>query len=227
MYSAQFRTPFTLTCAGPSQSGKTSWTHEFLRHATLLVDRPIRHVMYHYHEWQPMFDQMEAEGLVHEFVQGTPTMESIRQRAADMKDVNGYSGILIIIDDFGTEITKDMRDLVAVGVHHLRIAGLFFLQQNLFSKTPFNRDLTISSQYMVFFNCPRDKLMITNFARQFAPGNGRYIVDAYHKIMETPYNTMLVDLHQKTPNHIRIRSNIFPHQAPMIVWMPSIGACKK
>ena len=184
----------------------------------------MRSVAYHYYEWQPAFDQLSNTGKVQYFVKGPPTMESIRDLAARTMDEQGYSGLLIVMDDFGTEITKDMRDIVAVGVHHMGLAATCFLQQNLFSKTPFNRDLTLNSQYMVFFNSPRDKLMITNFARQFAPGTGSYLIDAYHKIMEKPYKYMLIDLHQSCPNTLRVRSDIFPHQAPVKVWVPKTSS---
>ena len=186
----------------------------------MLLDKPVRCVLYHYMAWQPAFDDLAANGQVQMFVEGPPTMDSVKSVASKYTDSQGYSGVLVIMDDFGTNITPGMRELAAVGAHHLGIAGICFLQQNLFSRAPFNRDLSLNSQILVLFNSPRDRSMISNFARQFCPGKGRYLMDAYNKIMEKPYSYMIIDLHQSCPDKLRVRSDIFPHEAPMKVWLP-------
>jgi hypothetical protein len=127
------------------------------------------------------------------------------------------SGSIIVIDDFAQQLNKDTIDIFSRISHHTN-SVIILLTQNLFSKNPVFREISLNSTYIVLFKNPRDASQISTFARQFAPGK-RYIIDAFRDITSLPYSYVLFDHHQATDDEIRIRTRILPHEFPMKIIM--------
>jgi hypothetical protein len=218
MYDLRFRTPFTYTCAGPSQSGKTSHVFNILRLKEELFDVNPQNVLYFYNLPQPSFAnfRQESPGIVTEWINKLPDLELLREKTLAYR---GGSGSLVIIDDFVSELNADISNLFTVLSHSNNI-NVILLTQNLFSKNPVYRTISLNSTYTAAFKNPRDSAQITNFAKQFAPNNTRYIVEAFRECTKKPYSYLFFDHHQKTPDRIRVRSDILPHEGPMKVWIP-------
>jgi hypothetical protein len=62
------------------------------------------------------------------------------------------------------------------------------------------------------FNNPRDKSQIYHLARQMYPTNSLFLVDAYTEVTKEPHSYLMLDLKQKTPENLRVQTNIFPEE---------------
>ena len=93
------------------------------------------------------------------------------------------------------------------------------MTQNLFSKNPVFRDISLNATYNIIFKNPRDSSQISHFARQYAPGKAKMILDVYKKATQKPHTYLLFDNHQEMRDEVRIRSNILQEGGnPVLVW---------
>jgi hypothetical protein len=218
-YDVRFKNPSTFLLAGASQSGKTTFTLNLLRHIDVLFTDPKckQNVIYYYKEWQDSFDYFQQEGIVDDWVNEIPTSQDFKERTILTKD---RGGSIVIIDDFAADLNKDISTIFSVLSHHTNTT-VFLLTQNIFSRNPAFRDISLNSTYIILFKNPRDSSQISHFAKQFAPGNSRFLVNAFKECTKAAYSYMLFDNHQSTPDVIRIRSNMLPNQRPVMVWGPN------
>lgn len=216
MYDLRFRNPSTFILAGASQSGKTTFVLNLLRNVETLFEEPrcVNNIIYFYNQWQPSFEMFQKENIVCDWVSKLPRCEDITERTLLSRE----TGSIIIIDDFAQQLTKDTIDIFSKISHHTN-AVIILLTQNLFSKNPVFREISLNSTYIVLFKNPRDASQISCFAKQFSPGKSQYIIDAFREATRQPYSYLLFDHHQATPDVLRIRSHILPHEFPIIVWL--------
>ena len=80
------------------------------------------------------------------------------------------------------------------------------------------RNLSINAQHIVVFKNPRDKSQIRFFAQQVAPGKVIKFVDIFTDCTERSYVYLHCDFSQNTPEEIRFKTNIFPHEHPVIAY---------
>ena len=213
-YDLRFKTPFSWLLAGGSGSGKTTKTLSFLRFRKELTDSPYcENVVYYYNQWQEQFSQLEP-GIVTKWVQGLPTLDQIVEDTELYKEKGGS---IIVLDDFAHLIRKDLVELFTVYAHHGN-CSILLLTQNLFDKNPIFRQISLNCQYISIFKNPRDSLQISAFARQVNPTNSKFVVESYRHATKRPYSYLFFDNHQKTPDNLRIRSRILPHEQPMVVY---------
>ena len=216
MYDLRFKNPSTFTLAGPSQCGKTTFIMNVLRNQDLLFEDPRckQNVIYFYNQWQKSFDVLSKENVVTEWANKLPTSDDVMEKTSKFAD---QGGSVIVIDDFAQQLKKDTIDIFSRLSHHTN-STVFLLTQNIFSKNPVFRDISLNSTYIALFKNPRDSSQIRTFARQFAPGDTDYIVDSYSQTTKKPYSYMFYDHHQSTPQILRVRSNVLPHEAPMRIY---------
>jgi len=91
--------------------------------------------------------------------------------------------------------------------------------QNLFEKllrVPRN-----NSQYIILTRSPNSVLQIRNLGVQLFPKHLAYFLDAYNKATKEQYGYLLIDLHPSGNSELRLRSNIFPGENP-VVFLPAI-----
>ena len=215
MYDLRLKRDFRFLIVAPSQAGKTVFTKRLLEAKEQLFEVKSAYTVYFYNLYQPIFDEMKA--CVDEFRQGVPSLADIEEIS---KPYIHNGGVTIVLDDFAQHVTKDIAELFSVGSHHNHVS-IFWLCQNLYGRNKFQRDLSLNATYIAFFKSPRDNTTIKTFARQCSfYDNSQYIVDAYRTVTSRPYGYLFFDFHQKTPDALRIRSDILPHEAPMKVWIP-------
>ena len=217
-FDGRLQCPFTCIVAGPSQSGKTTFVHNLLRQIHQLFTQPDakNNIIYYYKEDQDSFNMLKHENIIHEWVNAVPTAVDVKERTLAAKDTGGS---VVIIDDFANDLTKDITDIFTTTAHHTN-SSIILLTQNIFQQNNIFRTISLNSQYIVLFKNPRDPSQVSHFARQFAPGNGNYIVNAFKDCTKAPHSYMFFDHHQTTPEIIRVRSRILPHEAPMNVYTP-------
>ncbi len=170
-------------------------------------------IVFFYKQWQRLYDKM-LESFYISFVNEIPTTERIKHLS---QPYSNRGGSVLVIDDFMQELTKDVSILFSTLSHHLNIT-VFLLTQNLFSKNPVFRDISLNATYNFIFKNPRDSSQISHFGRQYAPGKSSFITSVYDKATHLPHSYILFDNHQETPNSIRLRSNILAENGPVRVW---------
>ena len=98
-----------------------------------------------------------------------------------------------------TEQTSQRQGRVPGGAH-----------QNLFPKNKERRSISLNSQYMVVFKNPRDASQMSHLAWQMYPGRVKFVQEAFKNATSVPYDYLLVDLKQDTPEDMRLRTTNFP-----------------
>ena len=203
----RWKHPFTALIAGPTGSGKTVFVSMFLSHVTELMYPPPQEIIYCYAQWQPLYDTMKDV----QFVEGLPDIEN-----GSMGD--GKRRRLVIIDDLMAETDDRITKLFTKGSHHRNISVMYIVQ-NLFGKNKEQRTISLNSHYIVLFKNPRDGSQISILAKQMCPGRGSYVQESFKDATSAPHGYLLIDLRQGTPDNLRLRSCIFPHEQ-QVVYVP-------
>jgi len=205
--------PFGMIIAGPSRCGKTTFVYHLLKNASRVMNKPPGKVIFFYNQWQPLLAAMVRERLVHRALPQLPSVSDVQEHIRPRE--NG----LVIVDDFMREANSDIGYMFTALSHHHNVS-VVFLSQNLFSQHGPFRDMSLSATYLVYFKNPRDGSQIWHFARQFRPDNPAYVVHGYRSATQAPYSYVLFDLHQQTPDYLRMRTRIFPHEGRTVIIVP-------
>ncbi len=209
----KFTGSITMFLAGPTSSGKSHFTRRLIENRKGMFEDPPKTVHYCYVEWQPdMFGPMEKEGVL--FHQGLPTLENIKKWSEEA----GGKHMLLVLDDLQSEITqsKEMASVFSILSHHLLIS-IIFIAQNLHPQGKCSRDITLNCHYIIIFNSKRDKLQISNLARQIFPGQNSFLLQAYeHAVVSRNRSYLLIDLHPVSRREYMVRTDIFPGEFPII-----------
>ena len=125
----------------------------------------------------------------------------------------------IVVDDLLNEMSSnaDIRKMFTKGRSHLNCT-VILLWQNVFPKEPEKRNLSINAQHIVIFKNPRDKSQIRFFAQQVAPGKVISFLEVFNDCMKRSYRHLHCNFSQNTPEEIRYKTSLFPHEYPIIVY---------
>ncbi len=195
----RFKHPFTCVIAGPTGSGKTYFVTKLLANAQRLIDPPPRKVVWCYGEWQQLYSSIPGV----EFVEGLPDAQTLTPHT------------LVIIDDLMSETDQRVTKLFTKASHH-RDLSIIYIVQNLFSKNKEHRTISLNAQYMVLQKSPRDASQILHLAKQMYPGHVKYMQEVFQDATSVPHGYLLVDLKQDTPEHLRLRTHIFPGETQYV-----------
>ena len=215
-YDMRFESGATHLVVGPSASGKTFRTAAILDQKDKLIvdgDR-IRNVVFCYSVWQPIYSTLRERGVVTKFYNKKPTCEEFAELVRDHRHEGGS---IVVIDDFMGEIDTDLVNIVTVHSRHYN-TSTFILFQSLFPSNRLARQISLNVKYLHVHKNPRENAQIQVLARQLYPRGYKWVVEAYHKVTEKPHSCLLMDMTQKCPDKLRIRSNYLPSEAPMKVW---------
>ena len=197
--------PFTCLMAGPTGCGKSMWAAQLIQHQRSMIHPPPEKIVWHYGEWQErLYGELARAGV--KFVDGLPTNEG----------GGGGERTLMIIDDLMAETDERITKLFTKGSHH-RNLSVVYLVQNVFSKNKEHRTISLNAQYMVLFKNPRDVTQIVHLAKQMYPGQTKYVEESFRDATSRPHGYLFVDLKQNTPEHLRLRTNIFEPQTYVYV----------
>ena len=193
----RWKHPFTALLSGPTGSGKTVFTFEFIREAANMINPPVEKIMYCFSEYQAVFNEY-PDVTFHE---GLP----------DISQFDGHHRTLLIIDDLMSE-TNDSVSNIFTKVSHHRNVSVMYLTQNLFYKSKQTRTMSLNAHYIVLFKNPRDAMQISTLGRQMYPGQNKFLVEAFKNATEKPFGYLLLDLKPDTDEKYRVRTNIFPDE---------------
>jgi hypothetical protein len=158
-----------------------------------MIKPPPTKVVWCYGEWQQLYTTIKGV----DFVEGLP-------------DINQFKpGTMVIVDDLMAETDDRITKLFTKGSHHRDVSTIYIVQ-NLFDGAILFVFISLNAQYMVLFKNPRDTAQITHLAKQMYPGHIKYMQEAFGDATSRPHGYLFVDLKQTTPEHLRLRTSIFP-----------------
>ncbi len=213
----------THLVVGPSGSGKTFRMCEILRWKNQLFQggEDIKNIVFCYAAWQPCYGDLSAAMLRDNKI----SMHFIKKKPSSVEFVQlvkcaaSRGGSIVVIDDFMSQIDEDLVDIVTVQSRHHN-TSTFILFQSQFPANCLGRQISLNVKYIHVYKNPRENAQIQILACQLSPNNYKYIVQAYHKVTETPHQCLLFDLTQQMEDCLRIHSHYLPRELPIRVWMP-------
>lgn len=197
----RWKHPFTCVIAGPTGSGKTHFVKQYLNHLQDMMTPPPEELIWCYGAWQSGYNEMRHVT----FVEGLP----------DVEQWTGVKRRLVIIDDLMSETNDKVTQLFTKESHH-RNLSVMYIVQNLFGKNKEQRTISLNSHYLVVFKNPRDASQINHLAKQMYPGKLKYVQEAFKNATSMPHGYLLFDLRQETPDHLRLRTKLFPPEHPVV-----------
>ena len=194
-------TPFTCMICGPTQSGKTYFTFKFIKNIKNLTNPPPQKILFFYTQWQEAYRGVKDV----EFIEGLPP---------ENLDTGGVRS-LVILDDLMNQTNSNITNLFIKGSHHNNIS-IMYLVQNIFNKNKDHRTISLNCHYLVLFKNPRDLTQIQNLAKQMFPGKSKHMMESYKDACGISHGYLLADLRQDTPDHLRLRTSIFPDEYQVV-----------
>ena len=205
----KFLHPFTCVLAGPSGCGKTTLLKEILEYSRI-QPAPAR-IIWCYKLWQPMYHKMTETIPTIQFKQGLPGPPA-------------YSPfpVVYVIDDLMADAAGNdtVCSMFTEGAHHLNLS-VFFITQNLYYQSKYNRSMQLNTSYVVLFKSPRNNLQPAILARDMYPNNWREFMRKYQAATTKPYGYLLVDLKQETPEDGRLVTDITNKPSKIITASPN------
>jgi len=180
----------SIVITGPSRAGKTEFVVKLL--SSDILDKNHHHVT-----WISSTTPPDVQKKVTHL-----------QTIDDLVVTDNTS--LIVIDDLMTEACSNIKilELFTKKAHHENVSVILIIQ-NLFAVAKYTRTITQNAQYLVFFKNPRDNSVISTLGRQMYPHNSKFLSLAYREATKKPHGYLYLDLCQSTPEHLRVRSDIF------------------
>ena len=179
-----------MLLAGPSKSGKTTFVQQLL--SSNLLTQNYRHISW-ISSTQP------------------PLLQNRLTHLHNLDDlvITGDTA-LVVIDDMMNDACNDVKvsELFTKRSHHNNISVILILQ-NLFASGKYTRTISQNTQYLVFFKNPRDKSVISTLSKQMYPHQANFLTQAYMEATKKPHDYLFLDMTQETPEHLRVRSDIF------------------
>ena len=203
----EFKHPTTILIAGPTMSGKTHFLVNCLKE-NLFWPKPTR-IIWVYGEWQGIYDEVKSIWPQTEF-------EKEMSRALyDSLRVDENN--LVVVDDQMTEAggSDELANMFTKGAHH-RNVSVVFIVQNLFHQGKSMRTISLNSHYLIIFKNPRDMSQVRSLAIQMFPKNSSFLVNAYDDATRKPHGYLIMDLHPKTQEALRVRSGVFQLDVPIV-----------
>ncbi len=134
------------------------------------------------------------------------------------KKIGSRSG-LVIIDDLMNEVSSDpkLTAFFTKKVHHRGIS-VCFLVQRVFPPAKEFRTMSLNAGYFVLFKNPRDRSEIRHLGAQFCPGS-KFLQESYMDSTSRPHGYLICDFRQECPERLRVRTNILPEEAPVVIYV--------
>lgn len=219
LLNLQFPRGATHLLVGPSASGKTFRMSQILRLKNVIIEEgaSIKNVVFCYAAWQPEYQKLKEHGFVTKWVDKMPTNDEFISLTQPFMDKGGS---ICVIDDFMSEINKELDEIVRVTSRHMK-TSTFILFQSLFPTHKLARQISLNVKFLHIHKNPRENAQIQYLARQLLPQDPKWIVEAYHEATKQPYSCFLIDLTQERESHLRFRSHYLPSEAPMRLWVSS------
>ena len=203
------QTPFALTCAGATSSGKTSFVRRLLDSLYRMTSVEPRKILYCYGTFQPLYADMQKDRPDMDFAEGLPSK-------SDLEELSREGSSLVVLDDLMDEVnnSKEMQKLFTQYSHHKNIS-VIFISQNIYFGGRYGKTINLNSHYLVLFKNP-NLSQIRILGQQILPGRAKALVEAYEDATGERYGYLLVDMHPGNDRDLMMRSRIFPDEDTVV-----------
>lgn len=217
MYNVLFQCPFTMICSGSSQCGKTTFIFNLIQSRKVLFSKmPAKTIMF-YKKHQDIYNQMLSNKLVDELVEVDEKMVSEEDFTKKVAPYKEKGGTLCVFDDLMEYIDATNSKIFTKIAHHEN-CSVIFLTQSLFVDNKHYRVMSRNANYIVVMKNPRDVSQIKNLSMQMGAEKD-LLMGAYKEATKKAYTYLLIDFYPTTPEHIRLRSNIFQSEGPTKIYL--------
>ena len=197
-----------MIVSGPSSSGKTHFVLQVIDNCRILFDIESDKVFWCYGHRTRMHEALVRKNF--NMIQGLPTN-------FDFVTPNS----IVVLDDLMVAPAKEAKvtELFTQAAHYVP-CFIIKTTQNMFPRGRESRNHTLNTQYLVLFKNPADVTQINILQYQMFPHSNNYLVAAFESATkDKPHSYLLIDRHKLTADHIRVRTEILPVEAPMIAYV--------
>lgn len=208
-YDVRLRQGSCMFVSGPTNAGKTTFVKSLIQYKEVMFDIPPGRVLWFYGIRQPAHAELMSLNV--HLQQGFPNNLEACLQPND----------LVIFDDLLDQTcnSASMRNVFTGTAHHLP-CFLVALTQNMFFKGKELRTMSLNAMYFVIMKNPRDQQQITTFGRQCFAEKPRFLLSVFkHVTAQGRGAYLLLDFHPCTPEELRVRNRILPHQRPHMVYV--------
>lgn len=215
MATFNFKHPCTIIISGPSGSGKTQLLLKILHH-DLIQPSPVR-TIFVFSEWQAGFEELR-----HDQHSAGRSIEFLHDEIPSLDKFSNDERNLLIIDD-QMEKAKDSKvveKFFTQGSHHRNLT-VVLITQNLYPKGKAMRTASLNAMYTIIFRNPRDKSQVAKFAQLMLHRDYNWFIKAYEDAVSIgPFGYLIVDSHPKTPESLKVITQILPSQNLLVYQAP-------
>ena len=203
-----FSVPGCCVAVAPSGGDKTFLTKKIIENANLLFDKPVGRVVYSYKARIDFFDAFPpsvefCKGLLGDYAEKLPKLKD------DLCT-------LYVMDDLQSDLTEEEAVLTNVLASKQNIFVLI-LNQNLYPKNKWMRDISHSAGYFLLFRNRRDSSSVSILCRQISPSNWRELARLYEKSTREKHGYILIDVSPRQRYKLLVRDHLFYFERPQAV----------
>jgi adenosyl cobinamide kinase/adenosyl cobinamide phosphate guanylyltransferase len=207
----RFMQPFRMMIAGPSQSGKSSFILELLKHRNELFSTSFARIIY--------FVPSNNIDAHQEFIQKLKTVYPDLEIQTDLPKLSDIKGDrlskLFIMDDLMNVVFNHpmMEEVFSQNSHHQNLS-IIFTTQNYFASSK-NRTIIRQTNYKIIFNDPSDKTLMRNISCQISGSMPQFLSRCFKTLEEfypkDNFSYILIDSNAVSPlKKFQVRSKILP-----------------
>ena len=154
---------FKLYIAGPARSGKTTICHKLLQNLSDISRVEIRKTVWVYRQWQPIYDQMQTESLIDEFIECNEQTEGTLRSKID-EYIDEDIPFLLILDDCmhaSKKVQEWIAQLFTTDARHKQMS-VVYIRQKFFGDSEFVREIDRNADVIVLTENRREQGKICN-----------------------------------------------------------------
>jgi len=201
-----FKHPFTCLIAGPTSSGKTVFTIKVLENMDEMIEPNVKEILWCYGIESPQLTTLK---------QKFPSILKLHKGLPDLAKLSALDtsvNRILLIDDLMQETKGNtVANLFSKGAHHLNMSVVYIVQ-NVFNQNKEMRNIFLNAQYKVLFNNPSDVTQLTVLNSRMFPGHPKFLKEVMRDAARKPHAHIVLDVHPRTPEDLRVRSEVFPGQ---------------
>ena len=207
------KAPFSMIVSGPSQSGKSTFLYEIVKHRLEVCSQKYGRIIYcqsnsFSHKNQAFIKKLQEQFPTLELCQGLPKLAELNLTLNNLPS-------LLLIDDLMEEVlnSSSIVQLVANDVHNYNISVVIVFQ-NYFAQGRHGKTLVRNCHYRVFFYNRIEQLELRNISSQIST-NPNFFAANFDFLTKTFPNEkshyLLIDGHFLSGvNQFLCRTHIFP-----------------
>ena len=204
MFDIRLKENFKLFLVGPSACGKSVFIQNLLQNISTVSKRNPTKIIYVYKVWQPLYEDMNLQGLVHLFIKEDENLaEKLKMETI------GETSLIVFDDLINSKNLGEISNLFVVDGRHSNYS-MIFTSQRMFVNNEYFRQISNNCDYFVVFKNPRNYSEIRTLAQQLTPINLE-LLEIYTKATTEPYSYLFINLTQECDERIKFLSHLFDY----------------